>query len=134
MYINKILAYSSSIFLIAFSAEILYSQQDDSLLLQKISSIDVSLDSFDDTDEDLYDNPVSFQTFYDDLTPDGDWIMITKEEIEKELNDGEGQAFSSDYLQEDELVYVWKPNETGEDWRPYINGRWVYTTGGWMWI
>ena len=29
------------------------------------------LNSIDSSDEDLYDNPVSFQTFYDDLSDDG---------------------------------------------------------------
>jgi hypothetical protein len=131
---NKLYIISILLFLFTFLANLSFSQQDDSLLLQKISSIDVSFDSFDDSDEDLYDNPVSFQTFYDDLAPDGDWIMITKEEIEKELNDGEGQGYASYYLQEDELVYVWKPNEAGDEWRPYMNGKWVYTTSGWMWV
>lgn len=109
-------------------------QSDDSLLLQKVSNIDVSLSSLDESDEDLYDSPVSFQTFYDDLQDDGEWIMITKEEIEKELNDGEGQSFSSLFAEDVNLIYIWKPSVTEAEWRPYVNGRWVYTTSGWMWV
>ena len=123
------------VILLFFSLNTAFSQQnDDSLLLTKIENIEVSLNSIDSSDEDLYDNPVSFQTFYDDLSDDGEWIMITKEEIEEELNDGDGQGFASDYVQEDGFVYVWKPSNTEEGWRPYMNGQWVYTTNGWMWV
>ncbi|HZA38799.1 MAG TPA: DUF6600 domain-containing protein [Candidatus Baltobacteraceae bacterium] len=32
--------------------------------------------------------------------------------------------------------YVWQPQETerSRSWRPYTNGRWVYTDAGWTWI
>jgi hypothetical protein len=32
--------------------------------------------------------------------------------------------------------YVWQPREAMESrsWRPYTNGRWVYTDAGWTWI
>ncbi len=125
---------SSSILFLLFCASTSYSQQDDSLLLKKIEAIDVSLSSLDESEEDLYMNPVSFQTFYDDLADDGEWIVITKEEIEKELNDGEGQSYASYYQDEDGLVYIWKPSVDDEKWKPYSNGRWVYTTDGWMWV
>jgi hypothetical protein len=31
--------------------------------------------------------------------------------------------------------YVWQPNEAerSRNWRPYTNGRWVYTDAGWAW-
>lgn len=123
------------IILLFFSLNTSFSQQnEDSLFLQKVENIDISLNSIDSVDEDLYENPVSFQIFYDDLADDGEWIMITKEEIEEELNDGNGQSYASDYVQKDEYVYVWKPSISDEDWRPYMNGRWVYTTNGWMWV
>jgi len=122
------------VILLFFILNTTFSQQnDDSLLLEKVENIEVSLNSVDSSDEDLYDNPVSFQTFYDDLSDDGEWIMITKEEIEEELNDGNGQSYASDYIQEDEFIYVWKPSVSDADWRPYMNGRWIYTTNGWMW-
>lgn len=52
---------------------------------------------------------VSYQAFYDDLSPYGQWI---------------------DYPQ---YGYVWMPN-AGPDFKPYAtNGHWVYSDNGWIW-
>jgi hypothetical protein len=52
---------------------------------------------------------VSYQSFYDQLSPYGTWINYP----------GYG--------------YVWMPN-AGPDFRPYSsNGNWVYTDAGWTW-
>jgi len=52
---------------------------------------------------------VSYQTFYDELSPYGNWINYP----------GYG--------------YVWMPN-TGPGFKPYAtNGHWVYTDAGWTW-
>jgi hypothetical protein len=52
---------------------------------------------------------VSYQSFYDALSPYGQWI---------------------DYQQ---YGYVWMP-DVGPDFKPYAtNGNWVYTDGGWTW-
>ncbi|MGA2669264.1 MAG: DUF6600 domain-containing protein [Ignavibacteria bacterium] len=109
-------------------------QMTDSLLLEKIKNIDVSLNSIDETDENLFLNSVSFESFYDDLSPAGDWIQITKEEIDKDLKDGEGQAYSSEIAPDAEFIFIWHPTVTEEGWRPYTNGRWEYTANGWMWV
>ncbi|MEI6062282.1 MAG: DUF6600 domain-containing protein [Bacteroidota bacterium] len=55
---------------------------------------------------------ISIQTFYDQLSPYGEWII------------------SPDY------GYVWRPYfDTPEDFRPYSSaGNWVYTTYGWTWV
>jgi hypothetical protein len=55
---------------------------------------------------------ISIQTFYNQLSPYGDWI------------------YSGDY------GYVWRPYfESPEDFRPYSSaGNWVYTTYGWTWV
>lgn len=58
-----------------------------------------------------YDNsrPISYQTFYDELSPYGNWINYP----------GYG--------------YVWAPNQMG--FQPYSsNGRWVYSSYGWTWV
>ena len=57
------------------------------------------------------DRNVSYQTFYDELSPHGRWI------------DYPGQG------------YVWVP-EVSEDFRPYSsNGHWVWTDNyEWMWV
>jgi uncharacterized protein DUF6600 len=53
----------------------------------------------------------SYNTFYTKLEPYGDWRE------------------TSDY------GYVFQPNEANRsrNWRPYTNGRWVYTDAGWTW-
>ncbi len=30
-------------------------------------------------------------------------------------------------------MYAWQPAEVGQGWRPYNNGRWVWTDDGWYW-
>jgi hypothetical protein len=32
-----------------------------------------------------------------------------------------------------EFYFIWHPTSVEEGWRPYSNGRWVWTTDGWMW-
>jgi hypothetical protein len=48
--------------------------------------------------------------FYDRLSPYGSWI---------------------DY---NPYGYVWVPRHMGYNWRPYSEGRWVWTDYGWTWI
>jgi hypothetical protein len=72
-------------------------------------------------DDDYYNNDeyyddgnrgdVSYQTFYDELSPHGRWV------------------------DNPEYGYVWVPN-AGRDFRPYsTNGHWVYTNNyEWMWV
>ena len=115
----------SVIFTVFMVISPLGAQTDDSLLLEKIKNLDITLNSLEETEEDLYLNPVSFQTFYDELAPVGEWIQITKEEIEQELKDGDGQSHSSSYLQDnDELVFIWRPVLDEKDWKPYTHGKW----------
>jgi hypothetical protein len=53
----------------------------------------------------------SYGTFYRKLEPYGAW---------RETND---------------YGYVWQPREAEDrSWRPYTDGRWVYTDAGWTWI
>jgi hypothetical protein len=77
------------------------------------SSTKVSAQDYDDYDDYRYDEDrdVSYQTFYDELSPYGRWI---------------------DYPG---LGYVWAP-DAGPDFRPYSsNGRWVWTDDyDWMWV
>src|SRR5690606_14132656 len=52
---------------------------------------------------------ITYQTFYDELSPYGNWIEYPGYE------------------------HVWSPNVEG-DFRPYLtNGNWEYTTDGWAW-
>ena len=53
-----------------------------------------------------------YSMFYTKLEPHGEWLE------------------TADY------GYVWQPREaeSSRSWRPYTNGRWVYTDAGWTWI
>jgi hypothetical protein len=54
----------------------------------------------------------SYSTFYRKLDPYGVWRETSS------------------------YGYVWQPREAerSRSWRPYTNGRWVYTDAGWTWI
>lgn len=54
----------------------------------------------------------SYDTFYDDLDPHGDWIETSS------------------------YGYVFRPNvvHRNRSWRPYVDGRWVYSDYGWTWV
>lgn len=53
---------------------------------------------------------VSFQFFYDSLSPLGEWIEV------------------GDYGE------AWQPTGVDEDWSPYTDGYWSYTDAGWTWV
>jgi hypothetical protein len=56
-----------------------------------------------------YGPDIRIEVFYDSLSPYGDWTLL----------DGYG--------------WVWLPGSVGIGWRPYTNGRWVYSNFGWTW-
>lgn len=47
--------------------------------------------------------------FYSSLQPYGDWIEM-------------------------DLGYAWRPAHVALQWRPYLNGRWMWTDYGWYWV
>lgn len=53
---------------------------------------------------------ISFDFFYDSLSPYGEWSEV----------DGYGT--------------VWHPSDVDEDWAPYTDGYWSYTDAGWTWV
>ncbi len=67
----------------------------------------------DDASQDsaTQDGSPSFDYFYDNLQPYGQWIQV------------EGYG------------YCWQPN-AGQDpnWQPYTDGYWAYTDAGWTWV
>jgi hypothetical protein len=72
-----------------------------------------SSDSVDSSaDETRAPQEASYDVFYDRLQSDGQWF-----------ND-------------ESYGYVWQPNTASSDqtWRPYTEGRWVYTDRGWTWV
>ncbi len=52
---------------------------------------------------------VSINFFYNNLEPYGNWREV------------------GDY------GYCWQPNDVDRDWRPYSEGRWLYSDAGWTW-
>lgn len=118
------------LFITPFAA---YPQSNQDSLLKQINEIEITLNSPIESEENLFLNTVSFQSFYDILSPMGEWIQITKEDIDEDLNDGEGQSFTKTADGEEDLLFIWKPN-TGENWKPFLNGSWEYTDHGWLWV
>jgi len=53
---------------------------------------------------------VSFDFFYDNLDPYGEWVEVP------------------DY------GYCWHPTGVDTEWAPYTDGYWAYTDGGWTWV
>ena len=56
------------------------------------------------------ESEVSFQFFYDTLSPLGEWVQV------------------GDYGE------CWHPSNVDEDWSPYTDGYWSYTDAGWTWV
>jgi len=54
---------------------------------------------------------VSLSIFFDALSPYGNWISVP-----------------------DYGGYIWHPFEVGPGWRPYTNGRWLWSDYGWLWF
>ena len=123
----------NTLVLAVFTISVSLFAQDQDSLLEKIKNIDVSLNEAPDSEENLYMNTVSFQSFYDVLSPMGEWIQLTKEDIDDDLSDGEGEGrFSAAYFDEDNYLFIWKP-KVSDDWKPYTHGKWEYTDHGWLW-
>lgn len=120
------------IYILLISCIPLFSQSDDDSLLKQISNIDIELNTPVEAEENLYLNTVSFQSFYDVLSPMGEWIQVTKEDVNEDLEEGSGQGYSS-AADDEPLLFIWKPANVNSDWKPYINGRWIYTNHGWLW-
>jgi hypothetical protein len=53
--------------------------------------------------------PLGFETFHAGLAPYGSWDMIESYGV------------------------VWRPAGVAPDWRPYLDGWWVWTDEGWFW-
>ena len=86
----------------------------------------------DDADSIVFENDSVFtiQSVQEELTKDGEWIRVNKDEIDPEgVTDGSSEL--DDNLN---YEYVWRPYGVGPDWVPYTNGYWVYTNCGWMWM
>lgn len=61
---------------------------------------------------------------------------VSKGYLPSDLGDYEGElADNGSWNYEQPYGYVWVPNVTNEDWRPYYYGRWDwYDACGWTWV
>ncbi|MFI5252008.1 MAG: DUF6600 domain-containing protein [Bacteroidota bacterium] len=51
---------------------------------------------------------VGFDIFYSSLSPYGEWVNV-------------------------DFGRAWRPMHVGYGWRPYLNGRWIWSDYGWYW-
>ncbi len=105
---------------------------------------------FTESDEDLLS--VDYMEFYDELSPHGEWVQVSAEDLgldlkKKESKDENGSLLDdlfgvkNVYADVDfGMFFVWKPSPdlavtvtAGEPaaYVPYTNGQWVYTDAGW---
>jgi hypothetical protein len=80
------------------------------------------------------EDSADINTFYDDLSKDGDWISVDKSAIDSEDNLEMSETVDID---EDVIAdYVWRPriSFTYVDWNPYTYGHWEFCRFGWVWV
>lgn len=75
------------------------------------------------------DSTFTIEGVQNELQQDGEWIKVTKAEIDPEGVTDNGGGFD-DEINTD---YVWRPRNMEPGWTPYSNGYWSYTDCGWMW-
>lgn len=76
------------------------------------------------------DSVITFDTIKNELSSDGEWIKVNPGEIDSESVTDGSQEIDEGLNTE----YVWRPYGMDENWNPYTNGHWIYTSCGWMWI
>ena len=109
--LKKIIAIAALVLAIPFAAFSQDNMQPADVSDTGISPADAQMDSAEAAQVAPPDQaPVTTQTFYDGLTPYGQWVSMAP------------------------YGYVWIPN-AGPGFVPYSNyGHWVYTEYGWTWV
>jgi Family of unknown function (DUF6600) len=87
-----------------------------------------------DINENLLDSNEAYKKQFDSLSNEGEWKKVNKSEFLRDLTENTGEDFDIDYSGTPEVVYVWRPYCAGPYWNPYINGNWVFTYYGWIWV
>jgi hypothetical protein len=80
------------------------------------------------------EDSADINTFYDDLSSDGEWIGVDKSAIDSEDNLEMSETVDID---EDVISdYVWRPSVSISfvDWNPYTFGHWEFCRFGWVWV
>ncbi|MCE1164031.1 MAG: hypothetical protein LWX07_01355, partial [Bacteroidetes bacterium] len=90
------------------------------------------LDSLSEED-DLLDSNLVYKEMYEDTLKDqGNWVKIVKSDFIKDVNGTDTELDDLSTSGTDDYMYVWRPNAM--EYNPYVNGRWVFTYDGWVWV
>jgi hypothetical protein len=109
---------------------------------------------FTESYEDL--TTVDYRDFYEQLTPHGEWVQVSSEDIGLKPNTASNARSGKDRFLltnllglndaqasapgEVNMIYVWKPSNdlgvvtiegTAPKFMPYTNGQWVHSDAGW---
>jgi hypothetical protein len=79
------------------------------------------------------EDSADINTFYDELSKDGEWIKVDKEQIDSDesLQLSETVDIDEDVIDD----YIWRPSVAiSVDWNPYTFGHWEFTRFGWVWV
>lgn len=128
-------------------------KEQQKLLDKNFESSSVDEKDFEESYEDL--TTVNYKEFYDQLSPHGEWIEVSAEEIglqakttaSKETSNNSSPLIDLPWIEDAvasteniPMVYVWKPSTnlavtstagTVPVYAPYSNGQWVNTDAGW---
>jgi hypothetical protein len=74
------------------------------------------------------DSVFTIEGVKDELSGEGEWIKVTKAEI-----DPSGVTNGGGFDDEINTEYIWRPYNMEPGWSPYTNGYWRYSNYGWMW-
>ena len=87
---------------------------------------------FNGADSVVFQNDSTFtiEDVKEELSTEGEWIKVNKEDIDPEAVADESGGFDPEINTD----YVWRPRNVDPDWSPYTNGYWQYTNCGWMWV
>ena len=87
-----------------------------------------------DTEENLLDSNQAYKKQFDSLSKDGEWIRANKADFIKDITEETGEDLGSYYPATSEVIYIWRPYCANVSWNPYYNGRWVFSSYGWIWM
>lgn len=76
------------------------------------------------------DSVFTIEGVKEELKTDGEWIKVTKGEIDPNAVADKSGGFD----EEINTDYVWRPTNVEAGWSPYTNGYWTYTNCSWMWV
>lgn len=130
MLIKKTITRAALIFLIfLMTVSLTKSQQTPVDSIDNNSSIIENIDA----EENLLDSNEVYKQQFDSLSKEGEWIEASKSEFLRDLSLETGEDLEANYPSTTEIVYLWRPYCANDNWNPYYNGSWVFSSYGWVW-